>query len=218
MRARLPHDGRRRGNGDLWDLYGSKPHLHERPHEQDGWDRDDFFSKREKSFYHSLAIRTTWTLNRRSSCSVFWICLFTNQYIQVQIIWVGRSTGAFPENSTLLKWPRKIFLSESLTLKSCPISKYNEGSNKFPSNQIPNSKSKPLYEGIFHPKSQVNLTMWIINFYMAVYFRWIWPCGLQGEENKMPISLRRPSQLFSLSKLRLYNICNWNVSLEAIQK
>ena len=36
VRARLPHDGRRRGDGDLRDLYGSKPHLHERPHEQDG--------------------------------------------------------------------------------------------------------------------------------------------------------------------------------------
>ena len=41
---------------------------------------------------------------------------------------------------------------------------------------------------------------------MAVYFRWIWPCGLQGEENKVPISLRRPSTFFSLSKLRIYNI------------
>ena len=79
--------------------------------------------------------------------------------------------------------------------------------------------------GIFHPKFQVNLTMYITNFYTAVYFRWIWPCGLQGEENKVPISLRRPSTFFSLSKLRIYNIWAiiWKieeiyVSMDAIQK
>lgn len=37
VRAWVSHDGWGRGYGDVWDLYGGKPNMHEWPHESDGW-------------------------------------------------------------------------------------------------------------------------------------------------------------------------------------